>query len=173
MAVLQGLVYLDHSLDSALDPSPDSALDSAPESQLSDARLPRRLAAMFYDSLLIIAIWIATISVVVIFVTDGDAVAGIGFQLTLYLETFLFYLLFWRLNGQSLGMQVWKIKLVDRCGGMPTYRQCTVRFLVATCSLCCLGLGFVWMLWDSRKQTWQDRVSGTRIVFLGKDAYKK
>jgi len=148
-------------------------LDSAPENQLSDARLPRRLAAMFYDSLLVVAIWTATISVLVIFVAEGNAVDGLGYQLTLYLETFLFYLLFWRLKGQSLGMQVWKIKLVDQSGARPTYQQCTVRFLVATLSLGCLGLGFVWMLWDSKKQTWHDRISGTRIVFLGKDAYKK
>ncbi len=144
---------------------------STPKAALITARLPRRLAAIFYDSLLVLALWMATTAVLVIYIAEGTSVQGFAYQLMLYLEAFGFYLLFWRLKGQTLGMQVWKIRLVTKTGEKPTYRQCLVRFLVATVSLCCIGLGFLWMLWDPRGETWQDKLSGTRIIYLGKDAY--
>jgi uncharacterized RDD family membrane protein YckC len=131
------------------------------------------MAAMFYDSLLVIALWMATTAVLVIFITKGEAARGLAFQLFLYLEAFGFYLLFWRLKGQTLGMQVWKIRLVNATGGRPGYLQCFIRFAAATVSLGCFGLGFLWMLWDPKGQTWQDRLSGTCIIYLGKEAYKQ
>ena len=27
-----------------------------------------------------------------------------------------------------------------------------------------LGLGYLWMLWDRRRQTWQDKLGGTLVV---------
>ena len=140
---------------------------------LIPARLPRRLAAIFYDSLLVLAIWMATTAVLVIYLAEGAPVKGIAYQLMLYLEAFGFYLLFWRLKGQTLGMQVWKIKLVTQSGEKPRYLQCLIRFLAATASLCCMGLGFFWMLWDPKGETWQDKLSSTRIIYLGKDAYTR
>lgn len=139
----------------------------------SHARLLRRLAAMFYDSLLIIAIWMITTSIIVYTLTDGDAVTGFAYQLLLYLEVFFFYLLFWRVKGQSLGMQVWKIRLLSNTSAQLSYKECSIRFLVATLSCICFGLGFLWMLWDKDGLTWQDRLSGTRVVFLGKDTQKR
>lgn len=139
----------------------------------ANAGLPRRLAAMFYDSLLIMAIWMITTSIIVYGVTDGEAVTGIAYQLLLYLEVFSFYLLFWRVKGQSLGMQVWKIRLLGDTTDKVSYRQCSIRFLVATLSLICFGLGYLWMLWDKDGLTWQDRFSGTRVVYLGDDFLRK
>lgn len=151
--------------------SKSSTSSSSP--QLASASLQRRLAAMFYDSLLIVAMWMATTSVIVIFITKGPIVHVLPLQVFFYVEAFFFYLLFWRMKGQTLGMQVWKIRLVSDSGGKPGYLQCLVRFLVATVSIGCLGLGIIWMLWDPRRLTWQDRLSNTRAVFLGKAAYQQ
>jgi uncharacterized RDD family membrane protein YckC len=137
--------------------------------QPSNARLPRRVAAMFYDSLLIIAIWMITTAIIVYALTHGEAVTGFAYQLLLYLEVYFFYVLFWRVKGQSLGMQVWKIRLLSNANDKVSYRECSIRFLVATLSLACFGLGFLWMLWDKDGLTWQDKVSGTRVVFLRDD----
>lgn len=128
---------------------------------------------MFYDMCLIIALWMLTTTAVVSFLTGGESVQGPLYQLFLYLQVFLFYLLFWRIRGQSLGMQVWKIRLIDHNGELASYGACSIRFLTATASLLCFGLGFFWMLWDKDNLSWQDKASKTRIVYLGKDAYKK
>lgn len=142
--------------------TPHSHTDNYPS-----ARLLRRLAAMFYDSLLIIAIWMITTSIIVYAVTDGEAITGIAYQVLLYVEVFFFYLLFWRVKGQSLGMQVWKIRLLSNTGDRLSYKECSIRFLVATVSLICFGLGFLWMLWDKDGHTWQGKLSGTRVIFVG------
>lgn len=149
-------------------PGPDKRSD-----KYSNAGLLRRLAAMFYDSLLVVAIWIISTGIIVYSVTGGEAVTGPLFQLLLYAEVFIFYTLFWRVKGQTLGMQVWKIRLLSNTSDKVSYRECGVRFLVATLSLACFGLGFLWMLWDKGGQTWQDRASGTRLVFLGDDYLKR
>jgi uncharacterized RDD family membrane protein YckC len=35
--------------------------------------------------------------------------------------------------------------------------------------LLCLGLGFLWVLYDRDKLAWHDRLSGTRLVRLPKE----
>ena len=54
------------------------------------ASLGRRLGAMLYDSLLILAIWMATILIMVVIV--GDMVSGLWLQSLLFLEWVVFYL---------------------------------------------------------------------------------
>jgi uncharacterized RDD family membrane protein YckC len=39
-----------------------------------------------------------------------------------------------------------------------------VRILVANFSLLVFGLGFLWMLWDPKSQTWHDKAAGTVVV---------
>ncbi len=139
---------------------------------LSDtAGLSRRLAAILYDSFLIVALWFLTTIVMVALLNDGNAIRGPAFQMFLYLEAGAFYTYFWRVKGQTLGMQVWKIKTVNDTGEIMTLSECMVRFFFATLSLFFIGLGFLWILFDPEKLAWHDRASGTRVIFLGKDAY--
>jgi uncharacterized RDD family membrane protein YckC len=36
--------------------------------------------------------------------------------------------------------------------------------LAAVLSVMVLFLGFLWMIWDSNKQTWHDKIAGTVVV---------
>ena len=45
------------------------------------AGIARRLGALLYDALLIIALWMVTVLVAVL-INDGEAVTGFGMQLT-------------------------------------------------------------------------------------------
>lgn len=63
-----------------------------------NASLVKRLLAMMYDSLLVIAVWM-TISYVFLFFNDGEAVTGPIYESTVFLVTFLFLLYF----GPNLG----------------------------------------------------------------------
>ena len=47
----------------------------------------------------------------------------------------LFFGIFWRRAGQTLGMQAWRIKLVTDSGDLPTWRQVTLRVLGALLSI--------------------------------------
>ena len=128
----------------------------------------RRLAAILYDSLLIIAMWLITTLLLVAFINDGAALQGPLFQFGLYFEACLFYSYFWRLRGQTLGMQVWKIKLVSPSLQTLSWQECFARLFFALVSVSMLGLGFIWMLFDPERLTWHDRASGTRVVLLRK-----
>ena len=102
----------------------------------------------------------------------GRSFEGPVFQVLVYLQIGLFFTYFWRLKGQTLGMQVWKIKTVNDQGQIPTIDECAVRFFFATLSFVFLGMGFLWILFDPEKLAWHDRASGTQVIFLGKDAYE-
>ena len=139
------------------------------DKEYQSAGLFRRLAAILYDSLLIIAMWLITTLLLVAFINDGAALQGPLFQFGLYFEACLFYSYFWRLRGQTLGMQVWKIKLVSPSLQTLSWQECFARLFFALVSVSMLGLGFIWMLFDPDRLTWHDRASGTRVVLLKKE----
>ena len=138
------------------------------DKEFQSAGLFRRLAAILYDSLLIIAMWLITTLLLVAFINDGTALQGPLFQFGLYFEACLFYSYFWRLRGQTLGMQVWKIKLISPSLQTLSWQECFARLFFALVSVSMLGLGFIWMLFDPDRLTWHDRASGTRVVLLRK-----
>ena len=138
------------------------------DKEYQSAGLFRRLAAILYDSLLIIAMWLITTLLLVAFINDGAALQGPLFQFGLYFEACLFYSYFWRLRGQTLGMQVWKIKLISPSLQTLSWQECFARLFFALVSVSMLGLGFIWMLFDPDRLTWHDRASGTRVVLLRK-----
>ena len=138
------------------------------DKEYQSAGLFRRLAAILYDSLLIIAMWLITTLLLVAFINDGAALQGPLFQFGLYFEACLFYSYFWRLRGQTLGMQVWKIKLVSPSLQTLSWQECFARLFFALVSVSMLGMGFIWMLFDPERLTWHDRASGTRVVLLRK-----
>ncbi|MEZ7971745.1 MAG: RDD family protein [Pseudomonadales bacterium] len=139
----------------------------------TQAKLWRRLAAMLYDSFLVIALWLITTALMIAFFNNGKIIAGPSFQLFLYLEAGAFYAYFWHIKGQTLGMQVWKIRTINDTGQILTLGECAVRFFFATFSAMFLGLGFIWILFDRENLAWHDRASGTRVIFLGSDPYRK
>ena len=139
------------------------------DKEYQSAGLFRRLAAILYDSLLIIAMWLITTLLLVAFINDGTALQGPLFQFGLYFEACLFYSYFWRLRGQTLGMQAWKIKLVSPSLQTLSWQECFARLFFALVSVSMLGLGFIWMLFDPDRLTWHDRASGTRVVLLRKE----
>lgn len=126
------------------------------------APLRFRLAAMLYDALIVLAIWIFTI--VLLVTITGDAVIGAWLQSLLFLELYAFFALSWTRRGQTIGMLAWRLEL--RSEGRFTPTQALRRFLGAILSLLTLGLGHVWMWFDPNHRTWPDRLSNSRVVRL-------
>jgi uncharacterized RDD family membrane protein YckC len=91
------------------------------------ASLIKQLAAMVYDSLLIIAILFISTAIALIF-NNGNAIESNPiFSLYLLLIIFIFYSWFWSKSGQTLGMRVWKIRIVSQFGGDPSWSICFLR----------------------------------------------
>lgn len=131
-----------------------------------NASLLRRLGAILYDSLLVLAVlMLATIPFIA--VRGGDIVEpsdNLIYQVCMLLVTYAFFTFFWCYGGQTLGMRAWRMRLETGDGGVPTFLTASLRFFLAVVSLLPLGLGFFWQLWDRDGLTLHDRWSGTRLV---------
>ncbi|MEZ5558284.1 MAG: RDD family protein [Pseudomonadales bacterium] len=128
------------------------------------AGLLRRLGAMIYDALLVIALWMTTIYILVL-IADR-AVIGAAVQTLLFLELYGFFVFFWLTRGQTLGMLAWHLAIVPDQGGPLTLRQVTIRFFVAIPAFLCAGLGYLWILFRRDRRGWSDLASGTHVVRL-------
>ena len=137
-------------------------MSSNPNTKLPSASLIKQLAAMLYDSFLILAIlFVAT--VIALLFNKGEAIESSPvFTLYLVLVIFLFYSWFWSKCGQTLGMRVWKIQIINDYGRNPSWQVCILRLVFAVFSMACLGFGYWWRLF--RPYTWHDKLSQTRII---------
>ena len=132
------------------------------------ASLSRRLGAIFYDALLLLALLMLG-SFLYVPIAGRVLPAPLGrmlYQIFLFMIGFLYFAWFWTHGGQTLGLRTWKLRLVARDGGSITWPQATQRFALALVSWLCLGLGFLWVLVDREKLAWHDRFSGTRLIRL-------
>jgi uncharacterized RDD family membrane protein YckC len=72
---------------------------------------------------------------------------------------------FWIARQATPGKMLIGAKIVDAETGAPlTRRQAIGRYLGYYVSLFGLGLGFLWVGWDRRKQGWHDKLAGTVVV---------
>lgn len=128
--------------------------------------LLRRLAAMFYDTLLLIALLFA--ASLPLAILSGGAIPGGTFGYQLYLLAIIFVYLGWHWThgGQTLGMKSWRLQAVTLSGQTLTWNQALLRFVVAMLSTAALGLGYLWLLIDGERLTWHDRLSGTRLQLI-------
>ncbi len=126
--------------------------------------LPRRLAAIFYDALALVAIgFFATWLLVAM--AGGALPAGHPLlRGLLFAIGCLFFAGFWTHGGQTLGMKSWRIRLVADDGGPVRWGTALLRCLTALLSWACLGAGFWSALLDAERRTWHDRLSGTHLV---------
>jgi uncharacterized RDD family membrane protein YckC len=123
----------------------------------------RRLAAMIYDSLLVAAILISTVTLMVIL--TNTPVAGPNVIGLLLLESFAFFAYFWIFRGQTLGMLAWRLSIVTESGYQMTFTQALLRYFGALVSIAAFGLGYIWILIDAQKRGWPDLLSDSRVLY--------
>lgn len=117
---------------------------------------------MVYDSLLILAILFA-ITAIAVLINGGEAVSSSPlYSLSLFLSVFVFYAWFWQKSGQTLGMKVWKIRIISEFGGNPSWSISFLRLCFSLLSIACLGLGYFWRLF--KPYTWHDKLSQTIVI---------
>lgn len=146
-----------------------------------NASLKRRFAAILYDFFLVFALWAITGSLLQAAFGGGTPVDGqlpdqqplasYWVQLICYLEILGFYTYFWCVKGQTLGMQVWKIRAVSNAGEGLTVMQALTRFGFATLAMAPAALGLFWALFNKDRLALHDSWSRTRVVYLGSKPY--
>ena len=143
------------------------------------ASLIKRFAAGVYDGFLVFAISWTYFAAVLAFknrflhfdvetspTAGGDPLSFIGLILVIY----LFYAWCWIHNGQTLGMQAWRLKLKPTDGSdRLQWHHTAKRFFADVFSLSILGLGF-WISWfRTDRLSLPDILSSTVIVLEPKN----
>jgi uncharacterized RDD family membrane protein YckC len=68
-------------------------------------------------------------------------------------------------TGQTLGKKALGIRVYDlRNGGPIGFSRGVIRYFGRILSTIPILLGYFWMLWDSEKQTWHDKLAGSVVV---------
>ncbi len=137
----------------------------------------RRLIAAVYDGFLIAFltfILIFVIGFIAIFIdmfrsTDSSAMQAIMVVSGL-VASFLYFVISWGRNGQTVGMSISGIKVVRTDGGPLGYGQAVLRYIGYIISALALSLGFLWIGFDKRRQGWHDKIAGT-LVTLSDDQF--
>lgn len=125
----------------------------------------RRLAAMTYESLLLLALaLVAGFAYIPIFGSIHGPFQKAVFQFYLLAVMLLYFAAFWKRGGQTLAMKTWRIRLVRLDGGPITTPLCIMRFGLAVLGLLCAGIGFLWALVDPERQFLHDRLCKTRLI---------
>ena len=123
--------------------------------------LPRRLASMVYEAVLLFAVGFFA-AWLFFFASGGrDATAGASrhlLQLFIGVVFAAYFLWCWLRGGQTLAMKAWRIRLVELTPSKALMRFVLAVFLVPTL------VSIVWSLFDREGQFLHDRLAGTRLV---------
>ena len=68
--------------------------------------------------------------------------------------------------GQTVGAKIARVRVVNMNGRQLGYLRGTARYFVSGISAIILGLGYLWMLKDPKKQTLHDKVAGSLVISL-------
>jgi uncharacterized RDD family membrane protein YckC len=96
---------------------------------------------------------------------------GVYYALSLIVNWGYFTYMEGRPQGQTLGKMALGIRVYDFARGGPIgYGRAFIRQIAQILSTIPIFLGYFWMLWDSEKQCWHDKIAGSVVVPV--DAYR-
>jgi uncharacterized RDD family membrane protein YckC len=129
----------------------------------------KRVMACMYELLILIAIWMLVTWLFVF--AFGDATSGEKrwlLQAMLWLVTGAYFVVCWVRTGQTLAMQVWKMKVVQANGQLLTYSQAIQRYVLASILMLAFGLDFIYMLFNPKRLFLHDRILNTQYLLVSK-----
>lgn len=120
---------------------------------------------------LIDSIWLYGIIYALLWVLIGPAVFNpeASFNLTQfsfeYVIPFVVVIAFWIYTGATPGKMLFKLKIVDaETHAQVSPLRLVLRYFAYFVSLLPLGLGFLWIAWDQKKQSWHDKIAKTVVT---------
>ena len=125
----------------------------------------RRLAAMFYDCLLLCSVFFCATLILIFSIGDGAIESGnLYYNTFLLLLSYLYFCWHWVKGKQTLGMRSWYVYVVNESNTTLSWKQASLRYLVALLSLVICGLGFILAIFDKKKLALHDHLSKTKLV---------
>lgn len=158
-------------------PQPTNATVGLP---IQYAGFGQRLIAAIVDGFIIgfVYVLVVTVPTMILSLASGatgpdssgmalfSSLAGMGLWGISMLAGFAYWIYFTGKSGQTLGKKMMKIKVIDAQSGLPpSFMNAFLREVIGKfVSNAVFSLGYLWMLWDDKKQTWHDKIAGTIVI---------
>jgi uncharacterized RDD family membrane protein YckC len=121
-----------------------------------------RLLAYVFDLFWLFPLFLL-LMLVADFVNGGQM--SVGGELMANVIAALVVIIFWAQQGATPGKRVLGLRIVDAdTGGLPPVNRLVLRYVGYIVSAIPLGLGYLWVLWDPKRQAWHDKMAGTLVV---------
>lgn len=145
---------------------PESNLENS-ETTIEFGGFWMRFAASIIDS-----IWVMILIFALGFMIYGSAylestdfVMGGADAFISYVLPFLITMVFWVYKAATPGKMVMGLKIVDaKTLEKASNGKLILRYVGYYVSLIGLGLGYLWVAWDKKKQGWHDKIAGTVVI---------
>ena len=83
-----------------------------------------------------------------------------------------YFTFFWTLVGFTPGKAILGLKVVRQNGSNISFFRALLRLFGYWISAIPLFLGFLWVLWDPKRQGWHDKLAGTQVIYMSKNPSK-
>ena len=83
-----------------------------------------------------------------------------------------YFVFSWTLVGFTPGKALMGLKVVTKNGEKSSFFRSLLRFFCYWISAIPIFLGFLWILWDPKRQGWHDKIAGTQVIYTPKKAHK-
>lgn len=126
-----------------------------------------RVLATLIDSVLIMAITLPPLLAIygLAYLENDEAISGPADILISNILPMILVILFWAKKQATPGKMAVSARIVDaQTGKAPSVKQCVGRYFAYILSAIPLGLGFLWVAFDAKKQSWHDKLAGTVVV---------
>ena len=84
-------------------------------------------------------------------------------QAWLFFAIGVYFVLCWRVGGQTLPMKTWHIRLVNADGSRIPLWKAVLRYILSW-PITFTGIGYLWACFDRDRQFLHDRLVGTRLI---------
>jgi uncharacterized RDD family membrane protein YckC len=132
-----------------------------------------RFIAYVIDGIAItVAVWVVVLVIAVplgISTDMGTDVLTSAFSILLVGAVFVAYFGYfpiqWARSGQTIGMRLLGIRVIDEAtGGNPSMGQAILRLVGLWISIIAFYLGLIWIFVDKRRRGWHDLIGKTLVV---------
>lgn len=131
-----------------------------------------RLAALLLDwvllgflTMLLILVLGMVLGLLTAYTPDqGLAVDRLAVGIAILLSV-AYYVVAWAKSGQTIGKGALGIKVVGADGKPPSGGKALLRYIGYIVSGLVVALGFLWVVFDRKRQGWHDKIAGTYVVY--------
>ena len=143
------------------------AIEESFKKEYKPASFLRRILALFYDTLLLTGIILGYLLLVTIMF--GDTFESISerifLQFSYLILGVIFFTYFWKVNkGQTLGMQVWKIRIVGDENKEPSTKNLIYRSLFGLVFNLAFGSNYLFIFFNKDRKSINDLLSKTKTI---------